>query len=189
MAGTQMSRRKFLALSATTGLSALLAACGGAATPQASTEPTAAGAAAAPPTAAPAAAAEAPTSEAPPEVSTEANVIDWWHGWGGQGQKALEEVAKAFNAENRGFTVVRTQVPSVTEATHRHRRRRAARRGDRNISYAELYSRDGFQPLDDLIDSSKTFKRTDILDTSGTTANGAARPSACPRSRASCATR
>ena len=43
MAGTQMSRRKFLALSATTGISALLAACGGTATPQASTEPTAAG--------------------------------------------------------------------------------------------------------------------------------------------------
>src|SRR5258706_16071690 len=118
MAGTQMSRRKFLALSATTGLSALLAACGGAAAPPASTEPTAAGAAAptaasaAVPTAAPAEAA--PTSAAPPEVSTDANVIDWWHGWGGQGQKALEEVAKAFNAENHGFTGVRTQVPRVT---------------------------------------------------------------------------
>jgi len=171
MAGTQMSRRKFLALSATTGLGALLAACGGAAPPQASTEPTAAGAAA--PTAAGAAAATAapveaaPTSEAPPELSTDENVIDWWHGWGGQGQKALEEVAKAFNAENRGFTVVRTQVPSVTEKLL------TAIAGGvppdvetGNISYAELYSRDGFQPLDDQIDSSKTFKRSDILDTS-----------------------
>src|SRR5262245_4424936 len=112
MSGKQVSRRRFLALSATTGLGALLAACGGAAAPQGGAAPTAAGAAAEAPTAAPAAAGgEAPTSAAPPAVSTEANVIDWWHGWGGQGQKALEEVAKAFNAENRGFTVVRTQVP------------------------------------------------------------------------------
>src|SRR5690349_16650669 len=114
MADTQMSRRKFLALSATTGLSALLAACGGAAAPQAGTEPTAAGAAAAPTAAAAAPAAAAPTSNAPPALSTDANVIDWWHGWGGQGAKALEEVVKAFNAENKGFTVARTQVDQVT---------------------------------------------------------------------------
>jgi multiple sugar transport system substrate-binding protein len=168
MAGTQMSRRKFLALSATTGFSALLAACGGTAPPQAGTEPTAAGAAAAP-TAAPAAApaAEAPTSNAPPALSTDANVIDWWHGWGGQGAKALEEAVKAFNAENHGFTVARTQVDQVTTKLLT-----AIAGGNPpdvetgNIAYAEFYSRDGFQPLDDLINNSKAFKRTDILDTS-----------------------
>src|SRR5215216_3178337 len=107
MAGTQMSRRKFLALSATTGLSALLAACGSSVAPPSGTEPTAAGAAAAPTTAP---AADAPTSNAPPALSTDANVIDWWNGWGGQGGKALDEVVKSFNAENHGFTVVRTTV-------------------------------------------------------------------------------
>ena len=172
MAGTQMSRRKFLALSATTGISALLAACGGTAPPQASTEPTAAGAAAptaagaaAVPTAAPA--EMAPTSAAPPALSTDANVIDWWHGWGGQGAKALEEVVKAFNAENKGFTIARTQVAEITPKLLT-----AIAGGNPpdvetgNIAYAEFYSRDGFQPLDDLIDNSKAFKRTDILDTS-----------------------
>ncbi|HJZ49923.1 MAG TPA: substrate-binding domain-containing protein [Roseiflexaceae bacterium] len=179
MAGKQMSRRQFLALTATTGIGALLAACGGTSTPPGGAAPTAsggaaapptaapAGGAAAPPTAAPAGGAAAPTSEAPPAVSTEENVIDWWNGWGGQGGKALDEVAKAFNAENHGFTVVRTTVPSVTEKLL------TAIAGGvppdvetGNVAYAELYSRDAFQPLDDLIDSSKTFKRTDILDTS-----------------------
>jgi multiple sugar transport system substrate-binding protein len=169
MAGKQISRRQFLALTATTGISALLAACGGTSAPQGGAAPTAAGGGAAEqPTAAPAGgAAAAPTSEAPPAVSTEANVIDWWNGWGGQGGKALDEAAKAFNAENHGFTVVRTSVPSVTEKLL------TAIAGGvppdvetGNVAYAELYSRDAFQPLDDLIDSSKTFKRTDILDTS-----------------------
>src|SRR5215213_8955602 len=163
MAGTPMTRRKFLALSATTGISALLAACGGAAAPPANTAPTAAGAEA--PTAAPA--AEAPTSNAPPALSTEANVIDWWNGWGGQGGKALDEVVTSFNAENHGFTVVRTTVQDVTAKLLT-----AIAGGNPpdvetgNIAYAEFYSRDGFQPLDDLIDNSKAFKRTDILDTS-----------------------
>ena len=82
-------------------------------------------------------------------------------------QKALEEVATAFNAENQGFTVVRTQVAEChAEAPHRHRRRHPPDVETGNISYAELYSREGFQPLDDQIDNSKAFKRTDILDTS-----------------------
>src|SRR5262245_22592550 len=92
MAGKQVNRREFLRLTATAGLGVLLAACGGTAAPQGGAAPTAAGGEAAAPTAAPAAGGgAAPTSAAPPALSQDANVIDWWHGWGGQGAKALEE--------------------------------------------------------------------------------------------------
>jgi len=43
MAGKQVSRRAFLRLTATAGLGALLAACGGTPTPQGGAAPTAAG--------------------------------------------------------------------------------------------------------------------------------------------------
>ena len=169
MAGKQISRRKFLALTGAVGAGAVLAACGGQGT---TTEGTTAG----PAGEATAAAGEAPAAAAggeptptppPPTPSNDPNVIDWWNGWGGQGGKALDEAAKAFNAENRGFTVVRTSVDSVSPKLL------TAIAGGvppdvetGNIAYAEFYSREAFQPLDELIDTSKTFKRTDILDTS-----------------------
>lgn len=174
MSGKQLSRRKFLALTGAAGASALLAACGQTGTTTSGTgtteAPAAASTAAAPsaPAATEAAAAAAePTSAAPPAVSQASNVIDWWHGWGGQGAKALDEAAKAFNAEGHGFTVIRTQVDSVSDKLL------TAIAGGvppdvetGNISYAEFYSRDAFQSLDESIDTSKVFKRTDILDTS-----------------------
>lgn len=169
MSGKRISRRKFLALSGTAGVSGLLAACGAAssttegnATTAATTAAQAAVTAAAE---APAAAAE-PTSAAPPPLSDSDTVIDWWNGWGGQGAKALDEVAKAFNDEGHGFTVVRTTVQEVTQKLLT-----AIAGGippnveSGNIAYAEFYSREAFQPLDDLIDTSKAFKREDLFDT------------------------
>jgi multiple sugar transport system substrate-binding protein len=165
MSGKQISRRKFLALSAAGGAGAVLAACGSppASGGAATGATTAAGATAAP--AAPAAAAD--TTATPPPVSQAANVIDWWNGWGGQGGKALDQVAKEFNKQGHGFTVERTSVDQVSQKLLT-----AIAGGNPcdietgNISYAEFYSREAFQPLDELIDTSKTFKRTDILDTS-----------------------
>ncbi len=192
MVNKRLSRRKFLALSGTAGIGTLLAACGGAAAPspaQGATAGTgAAGVTAAPAnggtaggTAAPAAGAtaasatQAPAAAAPPAgetatpppVSQAANVIDWWNGWGGQGGKALDEVAKQFNKEGHGFTVERTTVAQVSQKLLT-----AIAGGNPcdvetgNIFYADFYSRDAFQPLDELIDASKTFKRADLFDTS-----------------------
>lgn len=175
MSGKQLSRRKFLALTGTAGVSALLAACGTAATPTgggatgATTGAAGGAAAATTTTTAPAEAggAAAATTSTPPPVSKEANVIDWWNGWGGQGGKALDEVAKAFNKKGKGFTVVRTTVQDVTPKLL------TAIAGGTppdvetgNIAYAEFYSKEAFQPLDEQIDTSKSFKRGDILDTS-----------------------
>ena len=168
MAGKRISRRKFLALSATTGVSALLAACGSQPSAQgdAGEAATAAGAGADATAAAPPEAAAEPTDAAPPAISQEENVIDWWNGWGGQGGKALDEVAKAFNEANRGFTVVRTSVPEITPKLLT-----AIAGGNPpsvetgNIAYAEFYSREAFMPLDELIDTSQTFARDDLFDT------------------------
>src|SRR5690242_10333580 len=186
MAGKQISRRKFLALTAAGGASALLAACGAAPTSSnpgataaagaAGTTPPEAGAAGTPAAAATTAAAAAggaaaggaptPTGTIPP-VSKVANVIDWWNGWGGQGGKALDQVADAWNKKGKGFKVQRTTVSSVSQKLLT-----AIAGGNPpdvetgNIAYAEFYARGAMQPLDELIDTSKAFKRTDILDTS-----------------------
>jgi multiple sugar transport system substrate-binding protein len=164
MTGKQLSRRRFLLLAASSSAGALLAACGASA-PSGGTDQ----GAAAQPTAMPEApAAGEPTPTAPPPApSQDENVIDWWHGWGGQGAKALEEAVVAFNAENRGFTVLRTQVSDITPKLL------TAIAGGTppdvetgNIAYAEFYSREAFTPLDDLIAGSKTFTRDSILDSS-----------------------
>ncbi|NOZ28183.1 MAG: extracellular solute-binding protein [Chloroflexi bacterium] len=146
MANERISRRSFLKVAGGTVGTLILAAC------------------------APAAPSEAPKpaeEKAPAAAPAEAIVIDWWHGWGGQvALETLQKVADAFNEQNTGFQVKRTQVASVSDKLL------TAIAGGTppdvetgNIAYSEFYSRGAMQPLEDYLNAS-SIDREDIFDSS-----------------------
>ncbi len=141
-----LTRRDFLRLSAAASAGLALAAC----------------APAAPATEAPK--AEATQAPAAPAAGV---TVEWWHGWGGTvALDTLQKVVDAFNAQNKGFQVKRTQVQNVSDKLM------TAIAGATppdvetgNISYSEFYSRDSMQVLDDRLAASKIDKK-DIFDAS-----------------------
>lgn len=139
-----MSRRQFLRLSGAGFAGAILASC-----------------AAPAPSGAPGAAGDTGGGQEPQQEVIE---LTWWHAWGGTGMDALDQVAEAFNAQSTDVKVVRTQVSEM------HDKLLTAIAGGTPpslgvccVSYAELFVRGVFTPLNDLIEASTVINKEDFV--------------------------
>lgn len=135
-----LSRRTFLKLT-TAGIGAtLLASCTPAGAPQGG-------------------------SESSSEGAGEVVELTWWHAWGGTGMDALTQVEEAFNAQSEDVKIVRTQVSEM------HDKLLTSIAGGTPpdlgvccVSYAELFVRNTFTPLDDLINASDVINKEDFVE-------------------------
>lgn len=165
----RLSRRRLLAACCAAVGAVALAACGSASTsaptaPAAAPAPTTAPAAAAAPTTAPAAApttAAAATAAPQAPAQAGATTIDFWHPRGGDGEKALETLAKQFG-DQHGVTVKVTFSPSDTAAGSNPKFLAAALSGNPpdvfmhdGSSYSTSVAINAFTPLDDNIKAAK----------------------------------
>lgn len=136
-----ISRRHFLQLTGAGLSGAFLAACTAPAAPSGSSS-------------------SAGDDASPSEVVE----LTWWHAWGGTGMDALTQVEEAFNAKDGNVKVVRTQVSemhdklltSIAGGT-------APDLGVCCVSYAELFVRDTFTGLDDLIEASDVVNKDEFV--------------------------
>jgi multiple sugar transport system substrate-binding protein len=170
MTNKRLSRRDFLRLAAGTASVAVLAACGPSAAPAASSSAssqTGQGSA----TTTPQAGTSSGTSSGAAPAAAGVNV-QWWFGWGGTvALDTLKKVVDDFNAQNMGFQVTPTQVPSISDKLL------TAIAGGTppdvetgNISYTQFYALDSMLPLTDRIDASKIDQK-DIFASSWTAAS------------------
>ncbi|MEM7532253.1 MAG: extracellular solute-binding protein [Chloroflexota bacterium] len=136
-----MSRRDFLRWSAMGTGAVVLAACAPAAAPSGDAG-----------------------SDGGGEAAAEAVELTWWHAWGGTGMDALTQVEEAFNAQSDDVKIVRTQVSEM------HDKLLTSIAGGTPpdlgvccVSYAELFVRGTFTPLDDLIESSTIVNKDEFV--------------------------
>ncbi|MEM7029494.1 MAG: extracellular solute-binding protein [Chloroflexota bacterium] len=144
MSNSKMSRRQFLRWSAAGTSAAVLAAC------------------------APAPAGDNGQSASSTDsggASSEPVELTWWHAWGGTGMDALTEVEQAFNEQSDDVKVVRTQVSEMNDKLL------TAIAGGTPpdigvccVAYAQLFVRDTFTPLDDLIASSSVINKEEFVE-------------------------
>lgn len=137
----RISRRRFLQVSGMGVAGALIASC----------------TAAAP-------SAPAASSSGASAPATEMAELTWWHQWGGTGMDALTLVEEAFNEQSDDVKVVRTQVSEM------HDKLLTSIAGGTPpdlgvccVSYAELFVRGTFEPLNDLIEASSVIDPAEFV--------------------------